>query len=86
MSTNEKPTLISRYPAYTIDDSGRFFITRPQVKHSNGKVGEKKTIKDLVPRTLYYSHPKSVAPPNPDLPLPIRNEAYFINRRVFGIH
>lgn len=74
-----------RYPSYTIDDSGRFFITRPKIDNSTG-IPSSQTVKDLVPSSFYYSHPKMVAPPPADLPMSIRNEAYFINRRIYGIH
>ncbi|KHJ98092.1 toxin-antitoxin system, antitoxin component, ribbon-helix-helix domain protein [Oesophagostomum dentatum] len=72
------------YPSWTIDDNGRFFIIPPALKQTS-KTVRGKSLADLVPQTLYYSHPKEVAPPNPDLPMSIRDEAYFINRRIYGI-
>ncbi|WKX97359.1 hypothetical protein Q1695_013202 [Nippostrongylus brasiliensis] len=74
-----------RYPSYTIDDNGRFFITPPKIGNST-TVPKRSTVKDLVPSTLYYSHPKQVAPPLKSLPLSLRESAYFINRRTYGIH
>ncbi|CAJ0604813.1 unnamed protein product, partial [Cylicocyclus nassatus] len=74
-----------RYPSYTIDDDGHFFIMPPKVQQNNpAQELAHKSLRDLVPKTLYFSHPKQIAPPNPDLPPPIRYEAFFINRRVYG--
>ncbi|PIO66710.1 hypothetical protein TELCIR_11565 [Teladorsagia circumcincta] len=55
---------------------------RPKVR--NTTVVARPTLKDLVPSSLYFSHPRQVAPPVADLPKSIRNEAFFINRRVYG--
>ncbi|VDM78211.1 unnamed protein product [Strongylus vulgaris] len=75
-----------RYPSYTIDDDGHFFIMSPKVvQQTDRQPLARRTLADLVPKTLHYSHPKEIAPPNPDLPPQIRYEALFINRRVYGI-
>lgn len=73
-----------RYPAYTIDDDGRFFILRPTISTST-LIPPRPSLKDLVPPELYHDHPKQIAPPLPDLPPRIRHEAFFINRRVYEI-
>ncbi|KJH46832.1 hypothetical protein DICVIV_07107 [Dictyocaulus viviparus] len=73
-----------RYPSYTVDDDGRFFILRPSATSST-IIPPNPSLKNLVPPELYNPHPKQIAPPIPDLPPPIRNMAFFINRRVYEI-
>ncbi|KAJ1349253.1 hypothetical protein KIN20_004732 [Parelaphostrongylus tenuis] len=73
-----------RYPAYTIDDDGHFFILPPAAITST-LIPPRASLTDLVPPELLHGHPKGIAPPLPDLPPRLRNEAFFINRRVYEI-